>query len=305
MSSPKSPDEIRKVLVDGYEVVTYSYGHAEEVLLLLNGGPGLPCDYLRDPHIHLADQGIRIVAFDQLGCGNSDRPDDSSLWTIERYVEEVETVRQALKIERMHLLGQSWGGWLSIEYALTHPDAIHSLILANTCGDLPHLTTELNRMRNALGSETVAMMLHHEALGQFDHPEYMAAITILNYRHVCRLKSEWPASLMASLNDWNMGPYGTMQGPNEFLYIGNLKDWNRIPDMHQLTMPTLIVTGTHDEIGPACAIRMHNALPNSEVVVFPNSSHVPFYEEPEAYFEKLQEFLHRHQFEGPDHSTEG
>ena len=140
------------------------------------------------------------------GCGQSDKPEDPSLWDITRYVEEVESVRSQIGLEKFHLLGQSWGGWLSIEYALTYPEDIRSLILANTCGDLPHLTQELNRMREALGSETVAMMLHHEALGQFDHPEYLAAITILNYRHVCRIKEEWPASLMASLNDWNMGP---------------------------------------------------------------------------------------------------
>ena len=293
MTMVREPDQTEEVTVDGYKIVTYSYGKGNNILLLLNGGPGLPCDYLRDPHIFLADEGYRVVAFDQLGCGNSDRPDDPSLWTIERYVEEVETVRRALGLQQFHLLGQSWGGWLSIEYALTYPDAIQSLILANTCGDLPHLTTELNRMRNALGSETVAMMLHHESLEQFEHPEYLAAITILNYRHVCRLKSEWPDSLMASLNDWNMGPYGTMQGPNEFLYIGNLKDWNRIPYMHRLKMPTLIITGTHDEIGPACALRMHNELPDSEVVVCPNSSHVPFYEEPKEYFSALQNFLER------------
>ena len=290
MNAPRSPDEIQNVTVDGYNIVTYSYGEGSDVLLLLNGGPGLPCDYLRDSHIPLADEGFRVVAFDQLGCGNSDRPDDPALWTISRYVEEVETVRKTLGLENVHLLGQSWGGWLSIEYALTYPDEIRSLILANTCGDLPHLTTELNRMRNALGSETVAMMLHHESLGTFDHPEYQAAVTILNYRHVCRLKV-WPESLLASVNDWNMGPYGTMQGPNEFLYIGNLKDWNRIPDMHKLQMPALIVTGTHDEIGPACAIKMDNALPNSQVVVLPNSSHVPFYEEPEAYSAALKKFL--------------
>ncbi len=290
MPIPIEPDELRRVSVDGYEVVTYSYGSGDNILFLLNGGPGLPCDYLRDPHIFLAEEGYRIVAFDQLGCGKSDRPNDPSLWSITRYVEEVETVRKALSLEKINLLGQSWGGWLSIEYALTYPDAIQSLVLANTCGDLPHLTTELNRMRDALGSETVAMMLHHESMGTIDHPEYQAAITILNYRHVCRLK-EWPSSLLASVNDWNMGPYGTMQGPNEFLYIGNLKDWNRISEMARLKMPTLIITGTHDEIGPACALRMHNALPNSKVVVFPNSSHVPFYEEPEDYFAALRSFL--------------
>ena len=86
MPSPREPDEIRRVAVDGFEVVTYSYGSGENILFLLNGGPGLPCDYLRDPHIFLAGEGYRVVAFDQLGCGNSDRPDDSSLWNIARYV---------------------------------------------------------------------------------------------------------------------------------------------------------------------------------------------------------------------------
>ena len=207
--------EIKEVEVDGYRVVTYSYGSGDNILFLLNGGPGLPCNYLRDPHIPLVDEGYRIVAFDQLGCGRSDRPDDKALWNISRYVEEVEIVRKTLGLNKIHLLGQSWGGWLSIEYALTYPDSICSLILANTCGDLPHLTVELNRMRAALGSETVAMMLHHEAAGTLDHPEYQAAITILNYRHVCRLK-KWPESLMASANDWNMGPYGTCRGRMSF-----------------------------------------------------------------------------------------
>ena len=283
--------QINNISVDGYNIVTYSYGSGDNTVLLLNGGPGLPCDYLRDPHIALANKGFRIVAFDQLGCGKSDRPDDPNLWNISRYVEEVEQVRKALKLGKVHLTGSSWGGWLSIEYSLTYPENVHSLILLNTCGDLPHLTTELNRMRNALGSETQAMMLHHEAEESYDHPEYQAAITILNYRHVCRLK-QWPESLLASVNDWNMGPYMEMQGPNEFLYIGNLKNWNRIGKMHDLKMPCLIITGTHDEIGPACAARMHSVLPNSRVVVFPNSSHVPFYEEPDAYFPVLENFLH-------------
>ena len=231
-----------------------------------------------------------MVAFDQLGCGQSDKPKDASLWTIARYVEEVETLRTALDLGRVHLLGQSWGGWLSIEYALAYHDNLKSLMLANTCGDMPHLASELDRHRAALGSETVAMMQRHEAEGTLDHAEYAAAITLLNHRHVCRL-AEWPAPVLRSLNDWNMDVYGVMQGPNEFLYTGNLKDWNRIPDMGRITVPTLITVGLHDEITPACARRMKQALPNAQLTVFPNSSHMPFYEEPEAYRENLLEFL--------------
>jgi len=293
MSVSREADEQGRVEVDGYEVVTYSYGSGDEVVFLLNGGPGLPCDYLRDPHIVLADRGDRVVTYDQLGCGASNKPDDPSLWSISRYVEEVETVRRAMGLGKLHLLGHSWGGWLSIEYGITYPENLKTVILENTCADMPHLVSELDRHRAALGPETVAMMQRHEARGSLDHPEYQAAITILNYRHVCRL-SEWPDSLERSLSDWNMNVYGAMQGPNEFLYIGNLKDWNRVAEMHCITAPALITVGQHDELTPACALKMKLALPDARLEVFPNSAHTPFYEEPDAYLAVLTAFLDEH-----------
>ncbi len=292
MAKPPKP-VISRVKVDGYSVVTYSYGSGDEVLFLLNGGPGLPCNYLREPLIALADQGYRVVTYDQLGCGRSDKPTDKSLWNISRYVEEVETVLRALDLPPVHLLGHSWGGWLSIEFALTYQASIRTLILSNTCGDMPHLVSELNRLRGALGSETVAMMQRHEAMGQFDHPAYKGAITVLNYRHVLRLDVA-PKPANDSLKDWNMGPYMEMQGPNEFLYIGNLKDWNRIPDMHRITVPSLVMCGQHDEMTPVCAMRMQRALPDAEITVFPNSSHMPIYEEADAYLARLTKFLGKH-----------
>lgn len=294
MVKPRKPDQSIRVKVDGHEVVTYSYGKGDEVLFLLNGGPGLPCDYLRDPLIPLAEAGYRVVTYDQLGCGASDRPTDPKLWTIGRYAREVETVRKALGLPAVHLLGQSWGGWLSIEYALTFPKSVKTLLLSNTCGDMPHLIGELERLRAALGPETVAMMQRHEAEGSFSHPEYQAAITLLNYRHVHRV-DVIPPSLKASLDGWNIqGPYMTMQGPNEFLYIGNLKTWNRIPDMGRIKQPTLILVGYFDELGPACAMRMDHALPDSRVVLFKNSSHLPMHEEPERYLAEVRAFLDAH-----------
>ncbi|WP_370674078.1 proline iminopeptidase-family hydrolase [Pleomorphomonas sp. PLEO] len=288
-----APDARHVVKVEGYDVIAYEFGTGDEVVFLANGGPGLPCDYLREAHSCLIDQGYRVIAFDQLGTGASDRPDDPALWTIGRYVEETEKVRRALGLGKVHFLGHSWGGWLAIDYALTYPEALKTLILEDTVADMPHLITELERLRAALGSETVAMMQAHEAAGTIDHPEYLAAITLLNYRHVCRLK-EWPAPVNRSLSDWNMGPYSTMQGPNEFLYIGNLKDWNRVPDLHKITVPTLITCGEHDELTPACALRMKLNLPNAELRVFANASHMPFYENPGDYYPALLAFLGKH-----------
>ena len=287
------PETRHDIEVDGYKVVAYSFGSGSETVFCLNGGPGLPCDYLREAHSCLIDEGYRVVAFDQLGTGASDRPTDKGLWTIGRYVEETEKVRQALGLGKVHMLGHSWGGWLAIDYALTYPENLQTLILEDTVADMPHLISELERLRSALGPETVAMMQKHEAQGTYNHPEYLAAITILNYRHVCRLP-EWPAPVRRSLDDWNMGPYETIQGPNEFLYIGNLKDWNRIPDLQHLTMPVLITTGEHDELTPACALRMKLALRDAELKVFANASHMPFYENPHDYYPALLDFLSRH-----------
>lgn len=289
----READEILAVeLPGGHAIQTYHCGSGDEVLLCLNGGPGLPCDYLREPHSSVTERGYRVIAYDQLGCGRSDRPQDVGLWTVGRYVEELETLFRALDLPPVHLLGHSWGTFLGIDHALTYPGRIKSLILADGAGDIPHLVGELHRLRAALGPATVEMMQRHEAEGTLDHPEYAAAVTILNYRHVCRLDN-WPDSLKRSLDDWNMAVYGTMQGPNEFTFTGNYKDWSRLDAMDRITVPTLVLCGMHDELTPACSMRMHQKLPNSTIRVFKNSSHMPFYEEPDAYFATLLDFLDR------------
>lgn len=286
-------DERIEIEMDGRRLVAYSYGSGEEVVLCLNGGPGLPCDYLRDSHSWLADHGYRVIAFDQLGCGQSDFPDDLSLWTVPRYAAELEHVRRSLGLGRVHLLGHSWGTFLAIEHSLVYPGGLKTLILQDGAGDVPHLVAELERLRSALGPETVAMMHAHEAAGTLDHPEYQAAITILNYRHVCRLK-EWPAPLKRSLDHWNMVIYQAMQGPNEFTFTGNYSTWNRLDDLHRIMAPALVSCGLHDELTPACSARLHNGLPNAKIEIFQNSSHMPFFEEPRAHAEMLLGFLDQH-----------
>lgn len=283
--------EIRRIrLREGFEVQAYIYGSGSKTLLMANGGPGLPSLYLRAPHARMAEGDWRIVAWDQLGCGASDRPDDPALWTLQRYVDEAEQVRAALELGQVHVFGHSWGTWLFSEYCLTYPQHVKSCTLADGACDIPHLVSELNALRAALGPETVEMMLRHEAAGTIEHPEYQAAITILNYRHVCRLQ-QWPQTLTDALSDWNMGPYQTMQGPNEFTYTGNMRDWNRLSAFARLQIPCLVVSGRYDELTPACSEKIVAAWPNARLHIFPNSSHMPFYEEPDDYFPLLQGFL--------------
>lgn len=294
VNAERQPDKVTRITVHGgHKVAAYSYGAGQEALLCLHGGPGLSSDYLRDSHSRLAAGRFSVVSYDQLGCGASDRPDDPSLWSLSRYVEEVEMVREALGLGRVHLLGQSWGAMLAIEYALAYPDAIKTLILADGAASVPHLVGEQQRLRAALGPETVAMMQRHEAEGTFEHPEYTAAIDILTFRHVCRLRV-WPDSLLRSVSGVNNAVYHALQGPNEFLFTGALKDWDRLGDLHRIDRPALVLCGQYDHVTPACSELMHDALPDSRLAIFPQSSHLPFLEEPEAYFEVLQFFLDQH-----------
>lgn len=295
---PDPPHDFQRVAVPGGEVAVYSYGQGEEAVLCLHGGPGSTSDYLRESHRVLADHGFRVVVYDQLGSGQSDKPKDASLWTIPRFVAEVEAVRTGLKLGRVHLLGQSWGTWLGTEYCLEHLANVKTYVLANGSGSIPQTLAEMYRLRSDLGPETVAMMLRHEAQGTIDHPEYLAAITLLYHRHLCRA-DPWPDAVRRSMAGVNMDVYGTMWGPNEFCCTGTLKDWDRLADMHRITVPCLILSGMHDELTPACARSMKEALPNAAIRVFKNSSHMPFWEEPAEYFRTLVDFLNANRSAGP------
>lgn len=290
----KSPQRVDIQLDTGYRIATYCARAPEpdsdKVLLLLNGGPGLPCDYLLTPHLQMLEQGWTLYSYDQLGCGQSDRPDDPALWTLERYVAELENVVRLLGLERFSLLGHSWGTWLGTEYALRNAGRITRYVIADGDCDTAHLIDQLEKLRSALGLETVQMMRRHEAAGTLDHPEYQAAITLLNYRHVCRLDS-WPEPLTRSLAQWNMAPYKTIQGPNEFTYTGSIQGWTAIPRLRDLHMPCLVLCGEHDELPVACSARIHDALPDSRLKIFAGCSHMPFYEDPQAYFPYLRSFL--------------
>lgn len=290
--------ETHNVSVGAHNVVAYCKMAASSIrnghtVFCLNGGPGLPCDYLRDSHAVLVESGFDVVSYDQLGTGRSDKPEDPTLWSIARYAQEVEAVRAALGLGKVHLLGHSWGGWLAIEYAIIFPQHLHTLILQGTAADIPLLTSEMERLRSALGHETSTMMRRYEAEGDFDHPEYRAAITLLDYRHVCRLR-HFPPAYQRSRDGFNRAIYECMQGPNEFHYIGNLRNWSRAADLAEVMVPALVTAGAYDEITPVCARNIAESLGGPvELRVFPNSSHHPHFEEPDTFFPILIDFLTR------------
>lgn len=279
------------VQVDGYQVWYRRAGEGGVPLLILHGGPGAGHDYLESLEALSADR--EVVFYDQLGCGRSDRPDDASLWRIDRFVTEVDTVREALGLERVHLLGQSWGGWLAIEYMLSHPRGVVGLVLASTSASIPQFVAEAERLKAALSPEVYETMRHYESSGDLHHPDYEVAVMEFYRRHLCRL-DPWPVPLLRSLENLDGNPvYETMNGPNEFFVIGNLRDWDRAQRLGEIDVPTLVTVGRHDEITPACAETIHHGIPGSEIRVFEESAHVAHLEETEVYLRTVADFLAR------------
>ena len=276
--------------VPGGQVWYKVVGSGESVpLLTLHGGPGGGHDYL-EPLNALASERP-VVFFDQLGCGKSDTPDDVSLWRIDRFVDEVTAVRDALGLDRIHLLGHSWGGWLAIEYMLGAPSGVVSLTLASTSASIPQFVYEAGKLISKLPREMAETMRRLEAEGDFENPEFEAGMMEFYKRHLCRL-DPWPDPLMRCIEnlDGNI-VYETMNGPTEFTVIGNMKDWNRIEKLSEIVAPTLITCGRYDELTPACSRTLHQGIMNSRMHVFERSAHMAHLEETESYLQILSEFL--------------
>jgi len=276
--------------VPGGQVWYKVVGSGESVpLLTLHGGPGGGHDYL-EPLNEIASERP-VVFFDQLGCGKSDTPDDVSLWRIDRFVDEVTAVRDALGLDRIHLLGHSWGGWLAIEYMLGAPSGVVSLTLASTSASIPQFVYEAGTLISELPREMAETMRRLEAKGDFENPEFEAGMMEFYKRHLCRL-DPWPDPIMRSLEnlDGNI-VYETMNGPTEFTVIGNMKDWNRIEKLGEIVAPTLITCGRYDELTPACSRTLRQGIMNSRMHVFERSAHMAHLEETESYLQILSEFL--------------
>lgn len=278
-----------KIKVDGYQIWYCRVGAGGIPLLTLHGGPGAGHDYLEPLETLATDRSV--IFYDQLGCGASDQPDDQSLWRIERFVAEVNTVRQALGLEQVHLLGHSWGGWLAIEYMLSQPQGIVSLILASTSASLPEFVAETTRLKTELPLEIRQTLQRYEAMGDYHHPDYEAAVLEFYKRHLCRL-DPWPEPLLRSVaNLSGNAVYETMNGPNEFIVIGNLKNWDRTDRLGEISVPTLITVGRYDELTTTCAETLHRGIPDSRMVTFAESAHLAHLEEPDKYRQVVADFM--------------
>jgi L-proline amide hydrolase len=257
-------------------------------LVCLHGGPGGAHDYMESMG-ELAGTGRRVIFYDQLGCGRSPAPSNPEMWTVDLFLEELGVVRDALALDRIHLLGQSWGGMLGMEYALTHPDGLESLVVADSPASIPQWVSEANRLRAELPAEVQQTLLRHEEAGTTEDPEYEEACRVFYDRHVCRVP--WTDAVTRSFAQMPNEVYMTMNGPSEFHCIGTLKTWDITGRLGEIDTPTLVISGRYDEATPLIARTVHEGIPGSRWVMFEESSHMPHVEEPERFQQVVGDFL--------------
>src|SRR3954451_11555148 len=267
-------------------------------LVVLHGGPGATHDYLANLTALTDLDGRAVVLYDQLGNGRSTHLPErgAEFWTVDLFVRELHALVEHLGIaDRHHVLGQSWGGFLAQEYAFTRPPGLCGLVLADTAASFPDFVAAANELRAELPADVEATLRKHEADGSTDHPDYAAACDVFYRRHVCRL-DPWPDHVVEAFAWMDRDPtvYRTMNGPSEFHVIGSIKDWQVKDRLHEIDVPTLIVSGRYDEATPALQETMRDGIAHSEWVVFEQSAHLPHVEEQQRYVDVVGGWLGRH-----------
>lgn len=277
------------VSVNGFKLFYTAFGNGTDLLLCLHGGPGGNLGVLL-PLAKLADDRTKVILYDQLGCGRSEKPSDMSPFTIDYAVEEVEGIRRALGLGRINLLGVSYGGALALQYALKYQQNLRKLIVSSGFASVPEMVAEMNRLKTLLPTDVQQTLGKYEALWAYQNPEYVKAVDVFYRNFLCRLP-DWPEELTRSANNVSVPVYWTMNGPNELTVIGNLKDWDIRSRLSDIRAPTLVTVGRYDEVTPKVAETIHKGIRGSRLVVFENSSHLAMWEEPNDYLNTIREFI--------------
>jgi proline iminopeptidase len=258
-------------------------------LLVLHGGPGVPGNYLK-PLAALADERP-VIFYDQLGTGRSDHPADTTLWRIDRFVDEVARVRRALDLREVHLYGHSWGTMLLVDYMLTHPAGVRSLTLAGPAINAQRYAHDDDSLRATLPEPVRATLARYERAGTCDAPAYQAAMGAY-YQHFFARRVPWSVDLDSTVTRIDPVPGAVMSGPC-MTRSGPLGAYDRTGRLKEILVPTLFMVGGFDPSTPAAARYYQSLLPGSQVVVFDSSGHLPMQDEPVRYVQVLRDFLHR------------
>lgn len=292
---------IQMVTIDSpkgkFRVWTKRFGNNPRIkLLLLNGGPGGTHECFENFESFLPAEGIEFIYYDQLGCGNSDNPNDTTFWQLPRFVEEVEHVRQSLKLDssNFYLLGHSWGGILAMEYSLKYQKHIKGLIISNMMSSCPDYGKYADSvLAPQFDPKILARIREIEAKKDFANPEYMALLMPNFYaKHICRLPvDQWPEPVTRTFARMNNSLYVTMQGPSEFGIGGNLANWDRKAQLKNITVPTLVIGAKYDTMDPNHMQWMSTQVQNGSYLFCPNGGHMAMWDDQQTYMIGLIKFL--------------
>ena len=280
-----------------FRVWTKRVGNNPDIkVLLLHGGPGATHEYYEAMDSFFPGAGIEYYYYDQLGSYYSDQPDDPDLWQTERFVEEVEQVRQALGLnaDNFYLLGNSWGGILGIEYALKYQQHLKGLIIANMMASISSYNEYAHEvLMPQLDPDVLAEILEYEEAEDYENPRYMELL-VENYytEHILRMPSEdWPDPVNRAFGHLNPNVYVLMQGPSEMGASGRLENWDRTADLGNITVPTLVVGARYDTMDPEHMEWMAGQFPRGRYLYCPEGSHMALYDDQQVFFDGVIQFI--------------
>ena len=284
-----------KTPVGDFKVWTKRFGNNPRIkVLFLHGGPAATHEYFECFESFFPQEGFEFYEYDQLGSYYSDQPKDSSLWTTERFVEEVEQVRQALGMNKdnFYLLGSSWGGILAMEYTLKYQDNMKALMISNMMSSCPKYGKYADEiLAKQMKPEVVKEVKDLETKGQYTSPRYMELLLPNFYQeHLCRLQ-EWPDAVNRSFKHLNHEIYTMMQGPSEFGISGRLANWDRSADLPKIKIPTLTIGGNHDTMDPEHMKWMSTQVQQGRFLLCPNGSHLSMWDDQKTYMDGVIKFI--------------
>ncbi len=280
-----------------FKVWTKRVGNNPKIkVLLLHGGPGFTHEYFEAADSYFPGAEVEYYYYDQLGSFYSDQPTDTSLVNLDRFVEEVEQVRQALRLtkDNFYLLGQSWGGLLGIEYALKYQQNLKGLVISNMMASIPAYVEYAEKvLMPAMDPKVLAEIKALEAKKDYDHPRYMELLVPNHYElHLLRMpQAQWPDPVRRAFKHVNPAVYVPMQGPSELGASGKLEKWDRSGDLKKITVPTLVIGARYDTMDPKYMKWMSEQLPKGRYLECPNGSHLALYDDQQTWFTGVIQFL--------------
>jgi proline iminopeptidase len=282
--------------IGNFNVWTKKIGNNPNIkILLLHGGPAMTHEYFECFESFFPQAGFEFYEYDQLGSYYSDQPADSSLWTLDRFVEEVEQVRKALGLNKdnFYLLGHSWGGILATEYALKYQQNMKGLIISNMMATMPGYEKYNGSLRKQLRPSLLDSMEAFERKGDWKNPVYTNLVLNEYYsQHICRIPvAKWPDPVNRAFKHLNETIYVMMQGPSEFKTGGRLISWDRTAQLKNLTVPTLTIGGQFDTMDPEHMKWMSQQVQNGRYLYCEKGSHLDMWDDQANYFPGLIKFI--------------